>query len=89
MNVDNYWLIVTVRNVGVLLLAILTITANQTQRHLERAPGRPVSDRPPSPPSHSPGHRGSLPDLFLLLILYGQSFQSPVRPYRSSGNQGR
>ena len=33
------WVIVTVRKVGVLLLAILTVTANHTKRNLQTSPG--------------------------------------------------
>ena len=36
MNVDNGWLIVTVRKAGMLLLAILTVTANHTKRNLQK-----------------------------------------------------
>jgi hypothetical protein len=33
------WLMVTVRKVGVVLLAILTTTANHTKRNLQQLPG--------------------------------------------------
>jgi hypothetical protein len=36
--VDNGWLIITVRKVGVGLLAILTVTANHTKPHLQKVP---------------------------------------------------
>ncbi len=39
MNVDNGWLIVTVRKPGVLLLALLTVNANHTKRNLQKAFG--------------------------------------------------
>jgi hypothetical protein len=39
MNVDDDWRIVTVSKVGVVLLAILTVTVNHTKRNLRRAPG--------------------------------------------------
>jgi hypothetical protein len=37
--VDDGWLIVTVRMAGVLLLAILTVTANYRKAHLQQVPG--------------------------------------------------
>jgi hypothetical protein len=39
MVADDGWLIVTVRKAGVLLLVILTVTANHTKRILQKAPG--------------------------------------------------
>ena len=39
MNVENGWLIITVRKAGVFLCQLLTVTATHTNRNLHNTPG--------------------------------------------------
>jgi hypothetical protein len=76
--VGNAWLIVTVRKVGVLLLAILTVTADHTNRNLQEAPGM-TCERSTSYSvlAISPSQRRSLKDRFLMQMVHRQPLQPP------------